>query len=106
MTSMASSLFQQVRKEGEEARTLDGLGQQALLLGRDRGDAARHDLAALREEALQELHVLVVDLRRVIAGEGAGLATPEEGPAGRAACGGGAAAAGTGCIHAHVRSPS
>src|SRR5208282_896040 len=44
---------------------LDRLGKLALLLGRDRGDAARHDLAALGQEALQQLDVLVVDLGRV-----------------------------------------
>src|SRR6185312_4807813 len=82
MTStIARLLLQQIGQEGEEAGALDRLGELALLLGRDRGDAARHDLAALRQEALQQLHVLVVDLRRVGAGEGAGLAPPEEGPA-------------------------
>src|SRR5579885_2522738 len=55
----------------------------ALLLGRDCSDAARHDLAALGDEAQQQLHVLVVDLRCVRSGERAGLAPPEERPARR-----------------------
>src|ERR1700751_3464668 len=33
-----------IGQKPEEARTLDRLGELALLLGRDRGDAARHDL--------------------------------------------------------------
>ena len=41
----------------------------------------RHDLAALGDEALQQLHVLVVDLRRIGAGERAGLLAAEEGTA-------------------------
>src|ERR1700726_879736 len=82
----ARRLFQGVGQEGEEARTLDRLGELALLLGRDGGDAARHDLAAFGNEALQQLDVLVVDLRRARPREGAGFATPEEGTA-RAAAG-------------------
>src|SRR5690606_38197173 len=70
-----------VGQKREEARALDGAGEFTLLLGGNRRDAARNDLAALRDVALQELHVLVIDLRGVGAGEGAGLATAEEGPA-------------------------
>src|SRR5258706_6624154 len=55
-------LLHEVGQEGEEAGALDRLGELALLLGRDGRDAARHDLAALRQEALQQLHVLVIDL--------------------------------------------
>src|SRR6267154_2367623 len=73
-----------VGQQAQEARALDRLGELALLLGRDRGDAARHDLAALGNEALQQLHVLVVDLRRVRPGERARLAAPEERPPGPA----------------------
>src|SRR5882672_3612973 len=71
-----------VGQQSEEARTLDGLRQLALLLGGDRGDAARHDLAALGDVALQQPHVLVVDLRRIGAGEWTGLAAAKEWPAG------------------------
>src|SRR5213594_3905297 len=85
MTSMAALLLHGIGQEAEEAGALDGLGEDALLLGGDRGDAARHHLAALGDVALQQLHVLVVDLGRVRAGERAGLAAPEEGPPSRCA---------------------
>src|SRR5690348_2256952 len=65
----------------EEARALDRLRELALLLGRHRGDAGGHDLAALGDVTLQQLHVLVVDLRRIGARERAGLAAAEEGTA-------------------------
>ena len=55
----------QIRQQAEEARALDGLGQFALLLGRDGGDARGHDLAALGDVARQQPRVLVVDLRRI-----------------------------------------
>src|ERR1700761_4070469 len=41
-----------VGKQGHEARALDRVRQQALLLVRHRRDARRHDLAALGDEAL------------------------------------------------------
>src|SRR5262249_7856943 len=87
MTSMADLLLHGVRQQAEEAGALDGLGEGALLLGRDGGDAARHHLAALGDVALQQLHVLVVDLGRVRPAERAGLSAPEEGPPARAAAG-------------------
>src|SRR5262249_47789220 len=94
MTSMALLLLYGVGQQAEEAGGLDGLGEGALLLGRDRGDAARHHLAAFGDVALQQLHVLVVDLRRVRAAERTGLAAPEEGsPAAGAAAAGTLAAA-------------
>src|SRR5690348_7650520 len=70
----------------EEARALDRLRELALLLGRHRGDAGGHDLAALGDVTLQQLHVLVVDLRRIGARERAGLAAAEEGAARAALC--------------------
>src|SRR5690349_23240347 len=81
-----SSLLNHIRQQAEEARTLDRLRELALLLRRHRGDAARHDLAALRNVTLQELHVLVVDLRRVGARERAGLAAAEKRTARAALC--------------------
>src|SRR5882762_6626656 len=75
-------LVHDVGKQAEKARTLDRPRQLALLLGRHRGDAARHDLAALGDEALQQPDVLVIDLRRVGSGERAGFAPPEKRPAG------------------------
>src|SRR6202035_3760979 len=70
-----------VGQKPKEARTLDRLGELTLLFRRDRGDTARHDLAALRHEALQQLDVLVIDLRRIGAGERAALAAAKERPA-------------------------
>src|SRR5579871_5907793 len=76
-----SPLGDQVGQQRQEAGALDRLGEFTLLLGRYRGDATRHDLAALGNEALQEAHVLVVDLRRIGAGERAALAAAGEGTA-------------------------
>src|SRR5580704_5172413 len=81
ITCMSLLLLHDVGQQRHEAGALDGVGQNALLLVADRGDARRHDLAALGNEALQELDVLVVDLGRIIAGEGAGLLAAEEGTA-------------------------
>src|SRR6201991_1924736 len=76
-------LLHYVRQETQEAGALDRLGEFALLLLADGGDARRHDLAALGNVALQETHVLVVDLGRVGAGERAGLAAAVERAPGR-----------------------
>ena len=76
-------LLNQIGQKAQETCALDRPGKLPLLLGGNRGDPARHDLAALRNVALQQLHVLVVDLRRLIAGERAGLAPAVEGAARR-----------------------
>src|ERR1700761_34122 len=81
MTCMVRPSLHDIRQQRHEAGALDGVGQNALLLVADRGDARRHDLAALGNEALQELNVLVIDLGGVIARKGAGLLAPEEGTA-------------------------
>src|SRR5438105_14015815 len=75
-------LLDHVRQEPDEPRPLDRFGELALLLGRDRRDAARYDLAALGDVAAEQAHVLVIDLRCLVAGEGAGFAAAMEGPAG------------------------
>src|SRR6185437_14085679 len=69
-----------VGQQTEKPRALDRLRELALLLCRHGGDTAWHDLAAFRHEALQQLDVLIVDLRRVGAGERAALAAAEERP--------------------------
>src|SRR3546814_11033875 len=84
-SSPARRLLQHVRKQRQEAGTLDRTRQLTLLLGRHGGDAARHDLAALRNEALQQARVLVVDLRRLRPGERAALAANAEGATATAA---------------------
>src|SRR5260370_1018038 len=63
-----------VRQQPKKPRALDRLGELALFLCRDGGNAARNNLAALRHEPLQELDVLVVDRRRIGAGEWTALA--------------------------------
>src|SRR5271154_3893517 len=55
MTSISASSADHVGQQAQKARALDRLGEFALLFRRHRGDAARHDLAALRNETLQEL---------------------------------------------------
>src|SRR3981081_2905581 len=76
------SLSDNVRQQTEETRALDGAREFTLLLGGDRGDAARHDLAALGHVTHQQLGILVVDLRRIRTRERAGLAAAEK----RTAC--------------------
>src|ERR1700691_4364445 len=71
-----------VRQQTEEPRALDGAREFTLLLGGNRGDAARHDLAALGHVTHQQLGILVVDLRRIRTRERAGLAAAEK----RTAC--------------------
>src|SRR5206468_3249620 len=80
------ALAYHVVQQSEKARPLDCARKLALLLGRDRRNAARHDLAAFGNVALQQLHVLVVDLRRVGPGKRTGLAAAEERPAALGGC--------------------
>src|SRR5579872_5880578 len=63
------SLLYDVGEQAEMAGALNGARKLALLSGGNRGDPAGHDLAALRDEALQQTHVLIIDLRRVLARE-------------------------------------
>ena len=80
------TLLDHVGQQTEEPRALDGARQLTLLLGRHRGDAARHDLAALGDVAAEQAAVLVVDLRRAGAGERARLAAAVERTAGLGGC--------------------
>src|SRR3954447_450841 len=75
-------LANDVGQQAQEPRALDGAGKLTLLLRGHRGDAARHDLAALGDVTHQQLGVLVVDLRSIRARERAALAATEK----RAAC--------------------
>src|SRR3954470_910601 len=75
-------LANDVGQQAQEPRALDGAGKLTLLLRGNRGDAARHDLAALGDVTHQQLGVLVVDLRSIRARERAALAATEK----RAAC--------------------
>ena len=49
------------------AGAFDRLGQLALLLGGNRGDAAGDDLAPLGDEALKQADVLIIDDGRILA---------------------------------------
>src|SRR5579872_4877979 len=71
-------LANNVRKQTEKTRTLDGARKLALLLGGNCRDAARHDLAALGYVAHQQLGILVIDLRRIRTRERTGLAPTEK----------------------------
>src|ERR1700761_400987 len=75
-------LTNDVGKQTKETRALDGARELTLLLGGHRRDAARHDLAALRDVTHQQLGILVVDLRRIRTRERAGLAATKK----RTAC--------------------
>src|ERR1700728_2657651 len=81
ITCIVLLLLHDIRQQGHETGALDGIGQKALLLVADCGDAAGNDLAALGYETLQQLDVLVVDLGRILAREGAGLLATKEGAA-------------------------
>src|SRR5439155_10985790 len=70
-----------IGKRAVQSRPPDRLRKLTLPLCRDRGDTAWHDLAALGNETLQELDILVIDLWRVWAGKRARFSSPEEGTA-------------------------
>src|SRR5262245_10776479 len=80
----AEALLNQIGQQPQKTRPLDRSCKLPLLLGGDRSDPTRHDLAALRNVTLQKLHILIVDLRRLIARERAGLAPAVEGAPRRA----------------------
>src|SRR5262245_48481000 len=71
-------LLYHIRQQAEKARAFDCLRQLSLFLGRNCRDATWNDLAALRNISLQQLHVLVVDLRCISAREWTSLAAAEE----------------------------
>src|SRR3984957_12397257 len=78
MTCMAAPLFHDIGKQRHKAGAFDRVRQDALILIGHRGDAAGHDLAALGDVTLQQLHILVIDLGRIGAGERIGFLAPEE----------------------------
>src|SRR5262245_8661232 len=66
------------RKKGDGASALDRLLEFPLVRRAGSGDAARQDLAALRDVALQQTHVLVVDEGNLLVAELAELPAAEE----------------------------
>src|SRR5579863_1516883 len=67
-----------VGHEGNLARPLDGRLQRALVRGTDARDASRLNLAALRDEGAEHLHVLVADVVDLLDAELAQPLPPEE----------------------------
>src|SRR5262249_37132621 len=65
------------RHEGDHARALDGERHLALVLGAVAADPPRDDLAAVGDEVLQRLRVLVVDHHLLVGAEAADLAARE-----------------------------
>src|SRR5262245_10506455 len=72
------SLIGRERNERQGARPLDGAHDLALVLGAGPRDAPREDLRALRDEPLQEPHVLVVDEVQLLFAELAEFLLAEE----------------------------
>ena len=78
MTSMVRLLeLRRERQQGDVARLLDGVGEPPLVWGAHAGDAARDDLAALRHEGVQQLHVFIVDVVDLLDAEPADFLPPE-----------------------------
>src|SRR6516162_7043402 len=75
-------LADHVGQQSQKAGAFDGPRPLPLLLGGNRRNPTRHDLAALRDVTLQEPHILVVDLRCIGAGKRTGLAAAKERPTG------------------------
>src|SRR5579875_1139741 len=67
-----------VGQQGDGAGLLDGAGQLALERRRGAREAARDDLAAVRDELLQQAHVAVGDRVDLFHGELADLLAAEE----------------------------
>ena len=67
-----------VRDQGQEARTLDGRLQLALVARLGAGHAARDDLAGFGQVLAQGVEILVVDLLDTFGSELAELAATEE----------------------------
>src|ERR1700743_79682 len=57
MTCIGSPLLHDIGKQRHEAGALDRVRQDALILVGYRGDAAGHDLAALGDVTLKQLHI-------------------------------------------------
>ena len=73
-----SPLLADVGHEGQLPGALDGRLQRPLMCGADTRDPPRLDLAALRNERRQQLHVLVIDVINLLDAELADPTAPEE----------------------------
>jgi hypothetical protein len=75
--SLFSPPFELVRSVGQEryvASALDGFGQHALVRRARSTDTTRQDFAALRNKALKQLHVLVINEINLFPAEAADFA--------------------------------
>ena len=63
------------REQAHEAGVFDRGGKLTLILGRGASSGARGDLSVGRDEPLEELHILVVDVFDVVLREVANFAT-------------------------------
>src|SRR5712691_10328924 len=72
------SLFSNVRYQRQLAGPLDGRLQLALVRGAGARNPARQNLAPLRHEGPQQLHVLVVDVVDFVGAELTDLSAPEQ----------------------------
>src|SRR5580692_5651934 len=77
MTCMISRSRDRERHERDHPRPVDRHGDGALMLGAVAGQAARHQLAAIGDEVLEQRGVFVVDLDRLVRAELALLATAD-----------------------------
>src|SRR5262245_56877419 len=65
------ALYSDVGDQGRDAGAFEGDAQLALVPGAGAGDAAWHDAAALRDEALQKRDILEIDVIDFFAAEAA-----------------------------------
>src|SRR6185295_12263605 len=75
-----SELLRHIRYERNLTRALDRRLELPLVHGAGARNAARQDLAALRDEGTDQLHVLVVDVVDLVRAELADLAPAEHRP--------------------------
>src|ERR1700744_3475658 len=66
------------RQQGDVAGLLDGACESPLMRGAHTGQAARNNLAALRNKLLQQAHIAVMDGVDLLHAELADLLPPEE----------------------------
>jgi hypothetical protein len=72
-------------QQGDVPRLLNGARESPLVCGADTGQAAGNNLAALRNELLQQAHIAIVDRIDLLHAKLADLLAPEELPSAGAA---------------------
>jgi hypothetical protein len=79
-SSMGLASLGGLGEQGHRARPADGAGELPLMAGAASRDAARGDLAALRDEVAESANILVVDQADPVDAELANLAATEPTP--------------------------